>query len=132
MPKSQFRVEDLNPPYMTLARPTLRSVPAQIQFNSRFDIGIHIPDNLRVSSVKVVLMDLGFSSHAFHSSSWLVFMEAELSPDHRSILSPPNNRVYPPGPASMYVTVGDITSAGAHVMVGNERALPVEDQGIIL
>ncbi|KAF9448502.1 copper radical oxidase [Macrolepiota fuliginosa MF-IS2] len=131
---TEFRVEYLNPPYVTLARPTLRSVPAQIQFNSRFDIGIDIPDNLRVSSIKVALMDLGFSSHAFHSSSRLVFMEARLSPDHKSIsvLSPPNNRVYPPGPAFMYVTVDDITSAGAHVMVGNGRAPPVEDQGIAL
>lgn len=45
-------------------------------------------------------MDLGFSSHAFHSSSRLVFLVAELSSDNTSltITTPPNNRVYPPGP----------------------------------
>lgn len=49
-------------------------------------------------------MDLGFSSHAFHSSARLVFMDAELSRDRTSltITSPPNNRVYPPGPGASF------------------------------
>lgn len=53
----------------------------------------------------VALMDLGFSSHAFHSSSRLVFMTASLGTqtgDTRklTITTPPNNRVYPPGPGT--------------------------------
>ena len=52
-------------------------------------------------------MDLGFSTHAYHSSSRLVFMEATLSPDRStlSILSPPNNRVFPPGPGALGLSV---------------------------
>jgi len=55
------------------------------------------------SALIVALMDLGFSTHAFHSSSRLVFMQAELSQDGKilSITSPPNNRVFPPGPGEL-------------------------------
>lgn len=57
---------------------------------------------ISLNSLLVALMDLGFSSHAFHPNSRLVFMEATLSSDRKtlSILSPPNNRVFPPGPGT--------------------------------
>ncbi|KAF9540289.1 copper radical oxidase [Agrocybe pediades] len=130
---TEFRVEYLNPPYMSMERPVMSNVPSKIGFNQRFEIDITIPMNLKGSSIKVALMDLGFSSHAFHSSSRLVFMEARLSPDRKklSILSPPNNRVYPPGPGYIFLTVDDVTSSGAHVMVGNGLPPPVADQGIL-
>ena len=94
-------------------------------------------------------MDLGFSSHAFHSSQRLVFMDAQLSPNKKTLTvrSPPNNRVYPPGPgnhkysfpscqfsdnlvAFIFLTIDDITSEGAMVMVGNGASPPVLDQGL--
>jgi hypothetical protein len=113
----------------------------------QFTIGIDIPAGVPLSSIKgnahsqarisnsigllVALIDLGFSTHAFHSSGRLVFMDHILSPNRRSltITSPPNNRVYPPGPAYIFVTVGDTTSVGAHVMVGSGANPPVPDQG---
>ncbi|KAF7328074.1 hypothetical protein MKEN_00388700 [Mycena kentingensis (nom. inval.)] len=78
----------------------------------------------------VSLIDLGFATHAFHSSTVLVFMEFTLSHDHKSlnIVSPPNNRVYPPGPAYIFVTVGGTWSVGARVMVGTGESPPVQDQ----
>ncbi|KAJ7194737.1 glyoxal oxidase N-terminus-domain-containing protein [Mycena pura] len=128
---SEFRVETLDPPFMSMARPALSKVPTKIAFNQRFTIGIDIPADVSTSSIKVALMDLGFSSHAFHSSSRLVFMDAVLSRDKRSltIVSPPNNRVFPPGPAYIFVTVGESTSTGAHVMVGSGGNPPLRDQG---
>ncbi|KAF4617447.1 hypothetical protein D9613_006409 [Agrocybe pediades] len=131
---TEFRVEYLNPPFMSMERPIMSNVPTKIGFNQRFNIAVNIPKNLKATSIKVALMDLGFSSHAFHSSSRLVFMEAQLSPDRKtlSVLSPPNNRVYPPGPAFIFLTVDDVTSTGAHVMVGNGLPPPVADQGIKL
>jgi len=129
---TEFRVEFLNPPFMSVARPKLSNAPSKIGFNQRFNIDVSIPNNLKGSSIKVALMDLGFSSHAFHSSSRLVFMEAQLSPNRKtlSVLSPPNNRVYPPGPAFIFLTVDDVTSEGTRVMVGNGASPPVSDQGI--
>ena len=71
-------------------------------------------------------MDLGFSSHAFHSSARLVFMDAHIAPDRRSLtfVAPPNGRVYPPGPATIFLTIDDVTSEGAWVMVGSGRPPP--------
>ncbi|KAF8910286.1 glyoxal oxidase precursor [Mucidula mucida] len=132
---SEFRVEYLNPPYMTVERPILQDVPSQIGFHENFTITVDLPESLNASTVQVVaLMDLGFSSHAFHSSSRLVFMTASLSEDKTtlSVLSPPNNRVYPPGPAFIFVTVDDVSSAGAQVMVGSGLSPPVPDQGVSL
>ncbi|KAJ7878975.1 hypothetical protein B0H14DRAFT_1621059 [Mycena olivaceomarginata] len=117
---------------MFLERPTMAGVPTQIAFNSKFTVSVSIPRRVAaVSTIQVALMDLGFSSHAFHSSSRLVWLEANLSRDHKSleITSPPNNRVYPPGPGYIFLTVGDTTSVGAHVMVGNGDSPPVADQG---
>ncbi|KAJ7485306.1 glyoxal oxidase N-terminus-domain-containing protein [Mycena latifolia] len=131
---SEFRVETLDPPFMQMARPTLSNVPTKIAFNKKFTVGVSIPSGVSTSSIKVALMDLGFSSHAFHSSARLVFMDAVLSKDKRSltITSPPNNRVFPPGPAYIFLTVGETTSVGAHVMVGSGANPPVPDQGVPL
>ncbi|KAK7449323.1 hypothetical protein VKT23_013466 [Stygiomarasmius scandens] len=131
---SEYRVEYLNPPYMTVSRPSMTNIPQRVDFNQRFSVDVNIPDNLNASSIQVALMDLGFSTHSFHSSSRLVFMEAELSDDKSSleILTPPNNRVYPPGPAWIFLTVDDISSIGSQVMVGSGAAPPVADQGVPL
>ena len=74
----------------------------------------------------VALMDLGFSSHAFHSSARLVFMDASISRDSKSLMfvTPPNGRVFPPGPATVFLTVDDVTSEGAWVMMSSGNAPP--------
>ena len=71
-------------------------------------------------------MDLGFSSHGFHSGARLVFMDATISRDGKSLtfITPPNGRVYPPGPATIFLTVDDVTSEGAWVMVGSGAPPP--------
>lgn len=71
-------------------------------------------------------MDLGFSSHAFHSSARLVFMDAQLSEDRNSltITAPPNPNIYPPGPAFVFLTVDGVTSEGQQVMVGSGAPPP--------
>ncbi|KAF9554606.1 copper radical oxidase [Agrocybe pediades] len=129
---SELRVEFLNPPFMSMARPKLTKVPSQILFNQKFTMQVSVPSTIRTNTVQVALMDLGFSSHAFHAGQRLVFMDAVLSPDRKSITvtSPPNNRVFPPGPAFVFLTMDDVTSEGIKVMVGNGQSPPVRDQGI--
>nr|GAT51249.1 predicted protein [Mycena chlorophos] len=133
---SELRVETLNPPFISMPRPVLSNVPSKIAFNQHFTMDIEIPAGVSASAsnIKVALMDLGFSTHAFHSTERLVFMDFTLASNKRSltVLSPPNNRVYPPGPAFIFVTVGDTTSEGAHVMVGSGASPPVPDQGVPL
>ncbi|KAF7331451.1 Copper radical oxidase [Mycena kentingensis (nom. inval.)] len=131
---TERRVEYLNPPYMSLPRPKLSGVPSKIAFNTNFTATLDLPQPADGNSaLKVALMDLGYSSHAFHSSARLVWLDATLSNlqgiTTLHIASPPNNRVYPPGPGYIFVTVGELTSEGAHVMIGSGASPPVPDQG---
>ena len=74
----------------------------------------------------VSLMDLGFSTHGFHVGARLVFMDATISNNGKtlSFVTPPNGRVYPPGPATIFLTIDDVSSEGAMVMVGSGNSPP--------
>ncbi|KAF8581888.1 copper radical oxidase [Ramaria rubella] len=123
---STFEVETLDPPFISMERPSILSVPTKIGFGQKFTVPVQIPASLSTSSIQVALMDLGFSSHAFHSSARLVFMTAELSQDRKSltITMPPNANIYPPGPAYVFLTVDNVTSVGQRVMVGTGAPPP--------
>ncbi|EIW61178.1 glyoxal oxidase precursor [Trametes versicolor FP-101664 SS1] len=125
---SEFRVQTLDPPFMFVERPKILNTPAKLAFNKKFTVPISIPSTLTRpgAKVQVSLMDLGFSSHAFHSSARLVFMDATISRDQKSLTftTPPNGRVFPPGPATVFLTIDDVTSEGAWVMVGSGNSPP--------
>ncbi|KAF8192156.1 glyoxal oxidase N-terminus-domain-containing protein [Pholiota molesta] len=131
---SEFRVEYLNPPFITgaEARPKVVSIPSKIAFNHAFTVEVNIPKSIQASTIQVALMDLGFSSHAFHSSQRLVIMDAVLSLDRKTmtVVSPPNNRIFPPGPGWVFLSTDDTWSEGVKIMVGNGLSPPVQDQGI--
>ncbi|KAI0737814.1 glyoxal oxidase precursor [Daedaleopsis nitida] len=97
---SEFRVETLDPPFMSMPRPAILSMPAKIPFGQSVTVPISLPTSLSSpeAKVQVALMDLGFSTHGFHASARLVFMEAAISEDQKSLtfVTPPNGRVYPP------------------------------------
>ncbi|KAK7044681.1 glyoxal oxidase N-terminus-domain-containing protein [Favolaschia claudopus] len=131
---SELRVQTLDPPFMNSARPAITNAPSKVAFNQRFTVGVDLPAGTAPSSVKVGFMDLGFSSHAFHSSQRLVFADFVMSPNGRTltVTSPPNNRVFPPGPSFLFVTTGQTWSEGAQIMLGSGANPPVPDQGIRL
>ncbi|KAL0953555.1 hypothetical protein HGRIS_004776 [Hohenbuehelia grisea] len=123
---SEFRVETLDPPFMSVERPRILGMPKKLRFGTKITVPVTIPRSLQVTDVKVALMDLGFSSHAFHSSARLVFMDATISHNRTSLTftTPPTGRVYPPGPATIFLTVGEVTSEGAWVIMGSGAAPP--------
>ncbi|KAI9060007.1 copper radical oxidase [Trametes sanguinea] len=125
---SEFRVQTLDPPFMFVERPKILNIPKQLAFNKSFTVPISVPSSLAHpgANVQISLMDLGFSSHAFHSSARLVFMDGKLSQDGKSLTftTPPNGRVYPPGPATVFLTIDDVTSEGAWVMMGSGNSPP--------
>ncbi|KAI0650924.1 glyoxal oxidase N-terminus-domain-containing protein [Trametes meyenii] len=125
---SEFRIQTLDPPFMFVDRPKILSAPKKLAFNSRVTVPISVPLALTRpgAKVQVSLMDLGFSSHAFHSSARLVFMDARISADRKSLTftTPPNGRVFPPGPATVFLTIDDVTSEGAWVMMGSGNSPP--------
>ncbi|PIL37695.1 hypothetical protein GSI_01389 [Ganoderma sinense ZZ0214-1] len=125
---SEFRVQTLDPPYMFVERPKILSTPERLAFDSEVTVPIFLPDFLSHDDAKiqVSLMDLGFSTHGFHAGARLVFMDATISKDKKSLtfVTPPNGRVYPPGPATVFLTVDDVSSEGAWVMMGSGNAPP--------
>ena len=71
-PCSEFRVEYLNPPYMSVSRPQISNVPTSIQFNERFNIAVSIPQDLKAAVIQgktVYIITNGFEkiSQAFVS-----------------------------------------------------------------
>ncbi|KAI0677743.1 glyoxal oxidase precursor [Trametes maxima] len=125
---SEFRVQTLDPPFMFVDRPKIVSTPKKLGFGKTFTVPIELPLALTRpgAKVQVSLMDLGFSSHAFHSSARLVFLDAIISRDRKSLTftTPPNGRVFPPGPATVFLTIDDVTSEGAWVIVGSGNPPP--------
>jgi hypothetical protein len=81
----EFRVETLDPPFMSMARPTLSNVPSKIAFNQRvrysalfqlftylvikFTIGIDIPAGVSTSSIKGIAPARTRHSHTYPDSS---------------------------------------------------------------
>ncbi|KAI0089706.1 glyoxal oxidase N-terminus-domain-containing protein [Irpex rosettiformis] len=123
---SEFRVETLDPPFMFVERPTIGKLSKTVPFARSVTVPISIPSNLKGVTTQVSLMDLGFSSHAFHSSARLVFLEHTISRDRKSITFtlPPSGRVFPPGPATIFLTVDDVTSTGVQTIVGSGNSPP--------
>lgn len=71
-------------------------------------------------------MDLGFSSHALHSSARFVFIEGSIAPDGRLLTSviSPKGCVCPPVPVTIYLTIDGVLSEGAWVIVGGGNPPP--------
>lgn len=126
---SELRVETLDPPFMFVERPSLGALPKTVPFGSKVTVPITIPNSLSASNIQVSLMDLGFSTHAFHSSARLIFLDANISKDRKSITftMPPNGRVYPPGPATIFLTVDNVTGNGVQTIVGSGASPPILD-----
>ncbi|KAI0705748.1 glyoxal oxidase precursor [Cerioporus squamosus] len=125
---AEFRVQTLDPPYMSMPRPRILSMPEKLGFGKRITVPISLPGalNRHSAKVRVSLMDLGFSTHGFHMGARLVFMDVSVARDGKSLtfVTPPNGRVYPPGPATIFLTVDDVSSEGAWVMMGSGSAPP--------
>ncbi|KAI0808903.1 glyoxal oxidase precursor [Irpex lacteus] len=115
---SEFRVETLDPPFMFVERPTLGSLPAKIPFGSNGETVqacAKLTTEWFIRSWSIVsLMDLGFSSHAFHSSARLVFLEHTVSRD-----------------PTIFLTVDDVTSKGVQTIVGSGNPPPTLEKQIL-
>ncbi|KAF8205654.1 glyoxal oxidase precursor [Mycena galopus ATCC 62051] len=129
---TEFRVEYLNPDFITnnTPRPVIHTAPTQILFNERATLKVTLPPSLLSGEIKVSLMDLGYVTHAQHSNSRLVFLEHTLVGNTLEITAPPNNYIYPPGPAWLYLVADGVYSEGVLVMVGDGGNPPRADQGV--
>ncbi|KAJ6501963.1 glyoxal oxidase precursor [Mycena sanguinolenta] len=129
---TEFRVQYLNPDFITnnSPRPVIHSSPTQILFNQKATLKVTVPPSLNLRETQVSLMDMGYVTHAQHANSRLVFLEHTLIGNTLEITSPPNNFIYPPGPAWIFLVADGVYSEGVQVMVGDGGNPPRADQGI--
>jgi hypothetical protein len=126
-----LRAEFYNPPYMAASRPSYSALPTSIDFGTNFTIDLNLPSD--VNSVEVVIMDLGFSTHGVHMDQRLVKLESTLSADKAqlSIVGPANGKIYPPGPAFLYVVTNTgVPSFGHKTLIGAGHSPPVDQDAI--
>jgi len=129
--QTEYRLEYYSPAYMTKPRPSYTGLPAKVGYGAAFTLRVDLPPG--TSGVTVALMDLGFATHGVHMDQRFVKLVSKLSRDGKTltVTGPPTARIYPPGPAFVYVvTGGGVPSFGHKTIVGTGASPPV-DQGAI-
>ncbi|KAJ7353069.1 glyoxal oxidase N-terminus-domain-containing protein [Mycena albidolilacea] len=124
-------LEFYSPAYLSKPRPSYKGLPATVNYDSKFTLSVQLPPD--TTGVTVALMDLGFATHGVHMDQRFVRLVSKLSPDKKTltVTGPPTSRIYPPGPAFLYVvTAGGVPSFGHKTIVGTGASPPV-DQGAI-
>ncbi|KAL5533055.1 hypothetical protein ACEPAF_4831 [Sanghuangporus sanghuang] len=132
---TEYRVEWINPPYMTQERPVIADPPQQFGFGGTVSLRIQWPANTGTTSgnIKVACMDLGYVTHAVHANSRLVYLSFKRDENDSNVLlvtAPPSGEVYPPGPAWLFVVVDGVPSEGKKVIIGDGNSPPVDDAAL--
>ncbi|TCD66011.1 hypothetical protein EIP91_001911 [Steccherinum ochraceum] len=128
---TEYRVEWISPPYMSGDRPSFAgNAPDKIGFGQTVQIQVNVPASASANDVKVILMDLGYVTHATHTNSRHVTLQSTASGNTLSVVGPPNGNVYPPGPGWLYLMINGIPSTGVKVMIGDGNDPPF-DQGAL-
>ncbi|KAF7295417.1 hypothetical protein MIND_01081300 [Mycena indigotica] len=128
---TEYRVEWLRPPYMSMARPQIVKGPKQVLFGQTVELTVGLATKSS-SKIKVALMDFGFVTHAVHANSRLVYLDFKLPEDgdRLSIVGPPSGKVYPPGPGWIHIVVDGVPSEALHVMIGDGKDPQVDDAAL--
>ncbi|KAF8912064.1 copper radical oxidase [Gymnopilus junonius] len=123
---TEYRVEWLNPPYLLLERPEITGDIPNLGFGQSVRFNVKLA-NGGSNSIQVVLIDLGFVTHAVHANSRLVYLVHSYQNGVFTIQGPPNGNVYPPGPGWLYIVADGVPSEGKKVMVGNGQGPPIDE-----
>jgi len=129
--QTEYRLEFYSPAYMSKPRPSYKGLPSTVNYSSKFTLSVQLPTD--TTEVTVALMDLGFSTHGVHPDQRFVKLVSKLSADKKmlTVTGPPTSRIYPPGPAFLYVvTAAGVPSFGHKTIIGTGASPPV-DQGAI-
>ncbi|KAF7308868.1 Copper radical oxidase [Mycena kentingensis (nom. inval.)] len=129
--QTEYRLDWYSPPYMHVARPSYTGLPGTIDYKSVFSLAVHLPAG--TNSVTVALMDLGFATHGVHMDQRLVYLDAVLSRDKKTlkITAPPTAPVFPPGPAFLFVvTDTGVPSVARKTLVGTGASPPVDQAAL--
>ncbi|KAI0043163.1 copper radical oxidase [Auriscalpium vulgare] len=139
--KTEYRVEKFFPSYFNQWRPEPQGLPANLGYGGNsFDVGLPalgdmVGDVHNIKTAKAVVMRTGFSTHGQNMGQRMVELQVAytMNENGSAILHcsqlPPNPAVFPPGPALLFIVVGDVPSVGKQIMVGSGKigAQPVSD-----
>jgi hypothetical protein len=75
-------------------------------------------------------MDLGYVTHAVHANSRMVYLKHSTDDESMTLIGPPNENIYPPGPGWLYIVRNGIPSRGRKVMVGDGRGAPSDQHAL--
>ncbi|KAF8870522.1 glyoxal oxidase N-terminus-domain-containing protein [Mucidula mucida] len=123
--QTEYRMEFLSPPYMSLPRPCYAGLPETVDFGHVFELSVSLPST--ASNVSVSLMDLGFATHGIHMDQRMLTLVSSLSSDKKllTVTGPPTPALFPPGPAYLFVVTDDgVPSSGHKTLVGTGAAPP--------
>ncbi|KAJ7247287.1 glyoxal oxidase N-terminus-domain-containing protein [Mycena rebaudengoi] len=129
--QTEYRQVSLAQSLLTMELKSYTGLPATINYGTTFNLAVTLPAN--TVNVTVALMDLGFATHGVHMDQRLVQLVSSLSADKRTlrVTAPPTNRVYPPGPAFLYVVTNTgAPSFGHKTLVGTGASPPVDQAAI--
>ncbi|KAK0445993.1 glyoxal oxidase N-terminus-domain-containing protein [Desarmillaria tabescens] len=124
---TEYRMEFYSPPYMAEPRPTYTGLPATVNYGEEFTLNVNLPSS--ATNVSVSLMDLGFATHGVHMDQRLLKLDSSLSDDGKvlTVTGPPTARLYPPGPAYLFVVTDEgVPSFGHKTIIGTGASPPVD------
>ncbi|KIL69989.1 copper radical oxidase [Amanita muscaria Koide BX008] len=125
---TEYRVEWLRPPYMSVTRPRIVDCPSKISFGQAFLLKYDWSTEVQDQDVKIALMDLGFVTHSNHANSRLVYLEFSLQGNNLlSSKGPPSGDVYPPGTGYLFLVIGGVPSVAAKVTIGDGQQPPINE-----
>ncbi|SCV70920.1 BQ2448_3682 [Microbotryum intermedium] len=120
---TRFNTEYLSPPYMSLPRPVLRSVPTNV--NYRASHTIRFSRTSARSTIRMVVNDIGYSTHGVHMNQrWLELPVTAIQGDRLTFTGPIDTTYYPHGYGWLWVLEDDVPSKGRRVMVGTGASPP--------
>ncbi|KAJ6622429.1 glyoxal oxidase N-terminus-domain-containing protein [Mycena sp. CBHHK59/15] len=112
-------LEFYSPAYLSKPRPSYKGLPATVNYNSKFTLSVQLPPD--TTGVTAALMDLGFATHGVHMDQRFVKLVSKLSSDKKTltVTGPPTSRIYPPGPAFLYVVpLAGFPASGTRLLSG--------------
>lgn len=107
---TEYRIETITPPYLATGanRPSIIATTfgRALNYNHNGTITLDfIPPGTTNATLRVVLMDLGFSTHALKMDHRQVILKASLIGNNSVFfVMPPNANIYPPGPGWIFIS----------------------------
>ncbi|KZW01402.1 hypothetical protein EXIGLDRAFT_603030 [Exidia glandulosa HHB12029] len=115
---TEYRLEILFPPYITMSRPVFVGLPARATWGQIVSLVVRLPPG--TTQVQAALMDFGYSTHALHMNQRHVFLHAVQSSNTTLLITmPPNPTIFPPGPAWLFLLANGVPSEGQQLLIGS-------------